>query len=58
MENHASTGIKHMVPMLKKDELDDELTWSDAMQGLILATGCSVAIDMKNARYFECIEES
>lgn len=23
MENHASNGIKHMVPMLKKDELDD-----------------------------------
>jgi len=39
MENHASNGIKHMVPMLKKDELDDYLAWSDAMQGLILETG-------------------
>lgn len=47
MENHASNGIKHMIPMLKKDELDDYLAWSDAMQGLILATGCSAAIDAK-----------
>ena len=51
MENHAGHGIKHVVPMLKKDELDDYLAWSDAMQGLILATDCSPAIDAKKVQY-------
>ena len=59
MENHAGHGIKHVVPMLKKDELDDYLAWSDAMQGIILATDCSAAIDAKkSATHLECIEES
>ncbi len=52
MENHASNGIKHMIPMLKKDKLDDYLAWSDAMQGLILATDCSAAIDAKKCKIF------
>ena len=51
MENHAGHGIKHVVPMLKKDELDDYLAWSDAMQGLILATDYSAGIDAKRVQY-------
>jgi hypothetical protein len=52
MENNASNVINHMVPMLKKDKLDDYLAWSDAMQGLILATDCSAAIDAKKCKLF------
>ena len=48
MENHAGNGIKHVV----QDELDDYLAWSDAMQGLILATDCSAAIDAKKCKIF------
>ena len=50
--NHAGHGIKHVVPMLKKDELNDYLAWSDAMQGLVLATGCSAVIDVKKGKIF------
>jgi hypothetical protein len=50
MENHASNGIKHIIPMLKKDELDDYLAWSNTMQGLILATDCSAAVDVKKCK--------
>ena len=52
MENHASNGIKHMIPMFKKDKLDDYLAWRDTMQGLILATNCSAAIDVKKMKIF------
>ncbi len=58
MENHASHGIRHMIPMLKKDELDDYLAWSDAMQGLIWQPTVLLQLTRKNARYFECTKES
>ena len=43
----ASNSIKHDVPLLKKDDLNEYLAWSDAIYGLILATECSMTIDEK-----------
>jgi hypothetical protein len=39
------------VPILTKDELNQYMAWSDAIQGLILATDCSLAIDEKKMNY-------
>ena len=47
----ASTSVKHFVPILKKDDLNKYMAWSGAIQGLILATDCSVAVDEKKRDY-------
>jgi hypothetical protein len=37
---NANSSVKHLVPMLKKDDLNKYMAWSDAIKGLILATDC------------------
>ena len=48
---NASNCVKHIVPILKKDDLNEYMAWSDAIHGLILATECSMAIDEKKMYY-------
>ena len=52
MENHASNGIKHMIPMLKKDELDDYLAWSDAMKALFWRQTVLLRLMRKKCKIF------
>lgn len=47
----ASNSVKHVVPILKKDDLNEYMAWSDSINGLILATECSMAIDEKKIYY-------
>ncbi len=49
--SNANGSVKHLIPILKKDDLNEYMAWSDAMKGLILATDCSLAIDEKNMNY-------
>ena len=49
--SNANGSVKHLIPILKKDDLNEYMAWSDAMKGLILATDCSLAIDEKKMNY-------
>jgi len=44
---HVSNSVKHVVPMLKKDDLNEYISWSDKSQGVLLTPDCSVAINWK-----------
>ena len=49
--SNSSNTVKHVVPILKKDKLNEFMAWSDLIQGLILVTDCSLAIDDKKMNY-------
>ena len=44
---HVSNSVKQVVPLLKNDDLNEYISWSDKAQGLLLAPDCSVAINWK-----------
>lgn len=44
-EYSQSSAVKHTVPVLKKDDIDEYLAWSDSMRGLILQTDCGIALE-------------
>ena len=46
---HSNTNDS--VPILKKDDLNEYMAWSDSIHGLILATEWSMVIDEKKMHY-------
>ena len=44
-EQSSASSVKHTIPILKKDTIDNYLAWSDAMKGLILQTDCGIALE-------------
>ena len=44
-EYSQASAVKHTVPVLKKDDMDEYLAWSDSMKGLILQTECGIALE-------------
>ena len=51
MEHSNSSNSVKLVLILKKDKLYEFMAWSDVIQGLILVTDCSLAIDEKKMNY-------
>ncbi len=37
--------IKHNVPILKSDNINEYMAWIDQLKGVCLATGCADALD-------------
>ncbi len=49
--SNTTNSVKHVVPILKKDDLNEYMAWSDAIHDLVLATECSMVIDHKKMYY-------
>jgi len=40
-----SSPIKHAIPILKSDDINEYMAWIDQLKGVCLATGCADALD-------------